>query len=152
MGMFFGSGPTPSPTSIPLGLPSLEDVFSGDFRVGRPYKKIHFPIPTRIQVSNIYITLVVFGGEVYGKLQWEAYENEGSSTLQGPLHCDMKELYNGEATFQTIWQLVSEILWDSLFSSTRCINCESLVCAVQEASRCGPQCPPFFLQKIKLAK
>ena len=42
MGMFFGSGPTPSPTSIPLGLPSLEDVFSGDFRVGRPYKKIHF--------------------------------------------------------------------------------------------------------------
>lgn len=42
MGMFFGSGPTPSPTSIPLGLPSLEDVFSGDFRVGLPYKKIHF--------------------------------------------------------------------------------------------------------------
>jgi len=25
MGMFFGSGPTPSPTSIPLGLPSLEE-------------------------------------------------------------------------------------------------------------------------------
>ena len=42
MGMFFGSGPTPSPTSIPLGLPSLEDVFSGDFRVGLPYRKIHF--------------------------------------------------------------------------------------------------------------
>ncbi len=25
MGTFFGSGPTPSPTSIPLGLPSLEE-------------------------------------------------------------------------------------------------------------------------------
>lgn len=30
MGMFFGSGPTASPTSIPPGLPSLEDALEGD--------------------------------------------------------------------------------------------------------------------------
>ena len=37
MGMFFGSGPTASPTAIPLGLPSLE-AEKGDYLIFTTHK------------------------------------------------------------------------------------------------------------------
>ena len=65
MGMFFGSGPTPSPTSIPLGLPSLEDslaeISGWDVHIKR-YTSYTNSYPS---LKNLYNSSGFLGGSIW---------------------------------------------------------------------------------------